>query len=88
MPKKANKIKKSPTLFTSIAFIADLFACARVNQKLIKRYDETPTPSHPTNICKKLFDVTKTSMKKVNKDKYDINLGKCGSCSIYSVEYK
>ena len=27
-------------------------------------------------------------MKKVNKDKYDINLDKCGSFSMYSVEYK
>jgi len=27
-------------------------------------------------------------MKKVNKDKYDINLGKCGSPAIYPVEYK
>ncbi len=27
-------------------------------------------------------------MKKVNKDKYDINLGKWGSCDIYSIEYK
>jgi hypothetical protein len=27
-------------------------------------------------------------MKKVNKDKYDKNLGKCGSLYIYSIEYK
>ena len=27
-------------------------------------------------------------MKKVNNDKYDINLVRCGSYSIYSVEYK
>jgi hypothetical protein len=27
-------------------------------------------------------------MKNVNKERYDINLGRCGSNSIYSVEYK
>ena len=63
-------------------------ACILVNQKLINKYEETPTPSHPTNICKKLFAVTRISIKKVNKDKYDMNLGKCGSFSMYSVEYK
>jgi hypothetical protein len=36
----------------------------------------------------KLSAVISKSMKKVNKDKYDINLGKCGSWLIYSVEYK
>ena len=27
-------------------------------------------------------------MKKVNNDRYDIKRGKCGSCAIYSIEYK
>ena len=27
-------------------------------------------------------------MKNVKSDKYDINLGRCGSYAIYSVEYK
>jgi hypothetical protein len=35
-----------------------------------------------------LFDVTKINIKNVNKDKYDINLTKCGSSLIYSIEYK
>lgn len=88
MAKIANNKAKSPTRLTNIALIADLLAWILVNQKLINRYDDTPTPSQPTNICKKLFAVTKISIKKVNNDKYDINLGKWGSCSIYSVEYK
>lgn len=82
------RIKKSPTLFTSMAFIAALLAWIRVNQKLISKKDDKPTPSQPTNICKKLLLVTKISIKKVNSDKYDINRGRCGSSDIYSIEYK
>jgi hypothetical protein len=36
----------------------------------------------------KLSAVTKINIKNVKRDKYDINLGRCGSCAIYSVEYK
>jgi len=60
----------------------------RPYQKLINKYEHNPTPSHPTNICNKLSAVTKINIKKVKKDKYAMNLGKCGSCDIYSVEYK
>jgi membrane-bound inhibitor of C-type lysozyme len=35
-----------------------------------------------------LSPVTKINIKKVKKERYAINLGKCGSCDIYSVEYK
>ena len=59
-----------------------------MNQKLISKKDDKPTPSQPTNICKKLLLVTKISIKKVNSDKYDINRGRCGSSDIYSIEYK
>ena len=41
-----------------------------MNQKLINKYDESPTPSQPTNNCKKLLPVTKISINHVNKDKY------------------
>ena len=82
------RIKKSPILFTSIAFIAALLAWIRVNQKLISKNEDKPTPSQPTNICKKLLLVTNISIKKVNNDKYDIKRGRCGSSDIYSIEYK
>jgi hypothetical protein len=59
----------SPTLFTIIALIADLLACNLVYQKLIKRYEHSPTPSQPINNCKILSAVTNISMKKVNSDK-------------------
>jgi len=88
MLKIASNRAKSPILFNNIALIAALLAWTRVNQKLIKRYDVTPTPSQPTNICKKLFAVTKTNIKKVNNERYDINRARCGSFSIYSVEYR
>jgi hypothetical protein len=43
---------KSPTLFTNMAFIADLLACIRKYQKLINKYDRNPTPSQAKNSCK------------------------------------
>ena len=38
-----------------------------VNQKPIKRYEHSPTPSHPRNINKKLFPMTRRSMEKMNR---------------------
>jgi hypothetical protein len=43
------------------------FAAILVNQKLTNKYEQTPTPSHPTNINSKLFDVTNTIIIKVNR---------------------
>jgi len=73
---------KSAILLTTKALIAALFACKRVYQKLIKRYEQSPTPSHPRNKMTKLSPVTNINIKKVNNDKYDIKRGKCGSCAI------
>ena len=78
---------KSPIRFITIAFTADLLACKRVYQKLIKRYEQRPTPSHPTNIWTKFSAVTSINIKNVKKDKYDLKRGKCGSSAIYTVEY-
>jgi hypothetical protein len=44
--------KQSPTLLVKNADIELWFAAILVNQKLTKRYEQTPTPSHPTNINK------------------------------------
>jgi len=38
--------KQSPTLFVMKADIELWFAAILVNQKLTKRYEQTPTPSH------------------------------------------
>lgn len=59
--------KESPTLLVKKADTELWFAATLVNQKLIKRYEQTPTPSHPTNINKKLLAVTKIIIIKVNK---------------------
>ena len=64
------------------AFIAAAFAESFLNQKPIKKYEQSPTPSHPKNNCKKLSDVTKVNIAKVKSDKYAINLGLCLSCDI------
>ena len=40
---------KSPTLFTTNALIAALFADSFLNQNPIKKYEHKPTPSQPKN---------------------------------------
>ena len=59
--------KQSPTLFIRKADIELWFAAILVNQKLTNRYEQIPTPSHPTNINNKLFAVTNIIIIKVNK---------------------
>ena len=62
------KVKKqSPTLFVKKADMELWLAAILVNQKLTKRYEQTPTPSQPTNINKKLLAVTSTTIINVNK---------------------
>jgi hypothetical protein len=68
--------------------IADLLAWIRVCQKLISKNEAKPIPSQPKNMTTKLSAVTKTSIKPVKSDKYDIKRPWCGSPFIYSVEYK
>jgi hypothetical protein len=54
--------------------MAPLLAAIRLYQKLINKYEHTPTPSHPTNNCKKLSAVTSTTIKKVKNPKKLKNL--------------
>jgi hypothetical protein len=72
---------------TVTAKMDDLFAWIRKYQKLISRYEQIPTPSQPTKIKKRLLEHTKMYIKKVNNDRYEKNLGLCGSNAIYSTEY-
>ena len=58
---------KSPTRLTRNALIAAALAEGRSYQKPTSRYDIKPTPSQPKNSCTKLSDVTKASMKNVNR---------------------
>ena len=55
---------KSPTLFTTKAFIAAAFALSFLNQKPIKKYEHKPTPSQPKNNCIKLSEVTTLTLQK------------------------
>jgi len=50
--------KQSPTLFVRKADMELWLAAILVNQKLTSKYEHTPTPSHPTNINKKLLAET------------------------------
>ena len=77
---------KSATLLTTNAFIADLLACIRVCQKLIKRYEHKPTPSHPKNSKTKFSPVIKINIKNVKSERYETNLLKWGSSHIYEIE--
>jgi hypothetical protein len=44
--------KQSPTLFVNKADKELWFAAILVNQKFTSKYEQTPTPSQPTNITK------------------------------------
>lgn len=56
-----------------IALSEDLQALILEFQKPINKKEQIPTPSQPKSKRTKLFDVTKISIKKVNKNKYEIN---------------
>ena len=44
-------------------------AVSFLNQKPIKRYEASPTPSQPKKSCMKSAAVTNISMAKVNRDR-------------------
>jgi hypothetical protein len=64
-----NNNQKSPILLTIKAFNAAFVACVLVVQKLIKRKEQMPIPSQPKKNKTKLSEVTKTNIKKVNKER-------------------
>lgn len=82
----ANKKAISPKRLTIIAFNADLFACKRVYQNPIRKYEQIPIPSQPKNNCKKLPEVNRISIKNVNKESKLKNRIKNGSEFIYDHE--
>lgn len=59
----------SLTRLTKIAFWALFTAARRWDQYPIKRYEQTPIPSHPIIIMTKLSEVTRMSIKKVNNER-------------------
>src|SRR5689334_14883887 len=62
---------QSPMRFTMNAFLPASDADFLTNQKPINRYEQSPTPSQPTNITRKFAPSTSTSMKAANRFKYE-----------------
>ena len=60
-------IAASPILVTTKAFFAALAAAGRSNQWPIRRYEQSPTPSHPTYSSRKFSARTSVSMKNTNR---------------------
>lgn len=58
----------SPILLNMIAFSAAFDAEIRVDQKLISKNEQIPTPSQPNNNTQRLEEVTSISIKNVNKE--------------------
>jgi len=59
-----------------------LEAFALVDQKLINKKEQIPTPSHPKNNTTNDEDCISITIKHVNSDKNPINLDKRGSVDI------
>ena len=71
MPQKSRRTPrtkpKSPMRFTTKAFIPAVAFLCSLYQKLISRYEQSPTPSQPTNISMKLSPRTSTSMANMKR---------------------
>jgi hypothetical protein len=58
---------KSPMRLTMKAFMPAMAFSVSVNQKPIKRYEQSPTPSQPMNIMNRLAPMTSVSMAQTNR---------------------
>ena len=69
--KKTRKMPRmkpqSPMRLTMNAFLPASDALCLWYQKPISRYEQSPTPSHPTNITRNVLPSTSSSMKKQNR---------------------
>ena len=68
------------------AFFAASAAAGLSNQKPISRYEQRPTPSHPTYRTRKFCASTSTSMKKTNRLMYAKKRPYRGSSRMYPIE--
>src|SRR3954466_4329000 len=77
LPKRTNSSRtpstnpKSPMRLTMKAFLPASEADFFWYQKPISRYEQSPTPSHPTNITRKFEPSTSTSMNAANRFRYE-----------------
>ena len=67
MRKRPTMNAKSPTRLVINAFLPAEAAAGRSNQYPIKRKEQTPTSSHPTNMTRKLSAMTSSSIEKVKR---------------------
>ncbi len=61
----------SPMRLTMKAFFPASDALFFLNQNPMSRYEQRPTPSHPTNSRGRLPPRTSSSMKNVNRFRYE-----------------
>ena len=66
----ATRNPKSPMRFTMNALLPASALIFSLNQNPIRRYEQSPTPSQPTNITGKLAPRTSVSMKNTNRFRY------------------
>ena len=78
----ATRNPASPILLKIIAFLPALAAAGRSNQKEMRKYEHTPTPSHPRKVNRKLPASTRMSIDATNRFRYRKNFGKSLSCSM------
>jgi hypothetical protein len=67
--------EKSPILLTMKAFFAAFAAAFFSNQNPISKYEQSPTPSHPTNMTRMLSASTRSSIEAAKRLRYAKNLG-------------
>src|SRR5213083_2189729 len=58
----ASRNPTSPTRLVTNAFLPATAAVSRSNQKEMRKYEQTPTPSHPRNVKSRLSAITSTSI--------------------------
>ncbi len=75
----ANMKPKSPTRLVTNAFLPATAAELRSNQKEMRRYEQSPTPSQPRNVRSRFDPSTSTSMDAAKRLRYAKNRLKRGS---------
>src|SRR3954451_11500979 len=79
---------KSPTRFVTNAFLPATAAVLRSNQNDTNRYEQSPTPSQPRKVTRKLLPRTSTSIDAANRFMYAKNRENRGSPCMYPIEYR
>ena len=63
----ASRNPTSPTRLVTNAFLPATAAVSRSNQKEMRKYEQTPTPSHPRNVKSRLSAITSTSIENAKR---------------------